>query len=282
MATPSAQTPAARKAAADRQAALDALAGIACRHAKGQLMNMVHRMVAAMLDMTGAGPDPRLAARRIKSGNLLRENAYAYFHLACSGIELALRKELSTLNPQPAAPAPVALSLVPLEEIDQKLAFSAVSRPFDIQFSEQLACLGVRLGVLLGRDLVRAAGNPFRPEVFLVALEEAWREFEPDAEAHGLVAPLLRPGLVFDLGPMYEALNEKLKPARARGADRFAKTDDSAARKAERARREASMSQQLRRLFGAEAAAPEPGELDIPLIPDLPQGAGGWRPSAAG
>ncbi|MBQ5946826.1 DUF1631 family protein [Massilia sp. ST3] len=282
MAIPSAQTPAARKAAADRQATLDALAGIACRHVNGQVMEMVHRMVAAMLDMTSAGPDPRLAARRVKSGNLLRENAYAYFHLACSGIELALSKELAALNPQPGAGAPVALSLVPLEEIDQKLAFGAVSRPFDIQYSEQLACLGVRLGVLLGRDLVRAAGNPFRPEVFLVALEEAWREFEPEPEAHGLVAPLLRPGLVFDLGPMYEALNEQLKPARARGADRFAKTDDSAARKAERARREASMSQQLRRLFGAEAAAPEPGDLEIPLIPDLPPGAGGWRPSAAG
>ena len=281
MATSSAQSPAARKAAASRQATLDELVDIASRHANGQLMDMVHRMVAAMLDLSGALPDPRIAARRVKSGNLLRDNAYAYFHLACSGIELALRKELAQLSPQPPAAAPVALSLVPLEEIDQKLAFGAVSRPFDLQYSEQIASLGVRLGVLLGRDLVRAAVNPFRPEVFLVALEEAWREFEPEPEAHGLVAPLLRPGLVFDLGPLYQALNEKLKPARARGEDRYAKTDDSAARKAERARREAAMSQQLRRLFGAEAAA-EPGALDIPLIPDLPQGSGSWRPSAAG
>jgi len=281
MATPSAQTPAARKAAADRQATMDELVGIASRHANGQLMDMCHRMVGALLDMTSAGPDPRLAARRIKSGNLLKENAYAYFHLACTGIELAWRKELDQLSPQPRAAAPVALSLVPLEEIDQKLAFGAVSRPFDIQHSEQLASLGVRLGVLLGRDLVRAAANPFRPEVLLVALEQAWREFEPDQDAHALIVPLLRPGLVFDLGPLYEALNERLKPARGRGAERFSKTDDSAARKAERARREASVAQQLRGLFGSEGAA-QSNDLDIPLIPDLPQGSGGWRPSAAG
>ena len=280
MATPSAQTPAARKAAADRQATLDELVGIASRHAHGQLMDMAQRMVAALLDMTGAGPDPRLAARRIKSGNLLKENAYAYFHLACTGIELALRKELGQLVPQPRPAAPVALSLVPLEEIDQKLAFGAVSRAFDIQHSEQIASLGVRLGVLLGRELVRAAANPFRPEVVLVALEQAWREFEPDQEAHALIVPLLRPGLVFDLGPMYDALNERLKPARGRGAERFAKTDDSAARKAGRARREASVAQQLRGLFGSEGAA-QANELDIPMIPDLPQGSGGWRPIAA-
>ena len=119
MATPSAQTPAARKAAADRQATLDELVGIASRHAHGQLMDMAQRMVAALLDMTGAGPDPRLAARRIKSGNLLKENAYAYFHLACTGIELALRKELGQLMPQPrpaAAPAGLPAPLLDVHE----------------------------------------------------------------------------------------------------------------------------------------------------------------------
>ncbi|WP_020652306.1 DUF1631 family protein [Massilia niastensis] len=280
MVSPSAQTPAARKAAA-QQETLAGLVAIAGRHAGGQLMEMANRMVAAMLDLTTGDADARLAGRRIRSGNLLKENAYAWFHLACSGIELALRREIDQLLPAPrAAAAPVALSLVPLEEIDQRLAFGALSRPFDIQYSEQLACLGVRLGVLLGRDLVRAAHNPFRPEVFLAALEEAWREFEPDTEAHGLAAPLLRPGIMFDLGPLYEALNEALKPARAGAEGRFSKTDDSAARKAERARREANVSQQLRQLFGADGAPPD-AALEIPLIPDLPQGSGGWRPSRA-
>jgi hypothetical protein len=279
MAVNTAQTPAVRKAAAAQQATLDELVSMAARQATDGLLDMVKRMCAVLLDMTSAGPDPQVAARRIRSGNLLKDNAYAFVHLASTGVELALRKEVALLAPAPkaAAAAPLTLSLVPLEEMDSQLAFAAISRPFDIQQSERLASLGVRLGVLLGRELVRASHNPFRPEVFLRALHDAWREFEPDDAAHALMVPLLRPGVVFELGPILEALNEKLKPVRA--GERFAKTDDSAAAKAARARRDAAVSQQLRQLFGAADAKPD-ADLDIPLIPNLPQG-GGWRPSAA-
>jgi hypothetical protein len=276
MATPSVQTNAARNAAA-QQATLAELVAIACRQAGTDLGDVVRRIVSVLLDLTAAGPDPRAVMRRVKSGNLLKSNDYAFVHLATSALETALEAEIALLAPgAPAAQAtPVALSLVPLEQIDQQMALDAVSRPFDLQYSEQLATLGVRLGLLLGRDLVRAAHNPFRPAVFLGALHAAWCEFEPDPEAHGLLAPLLRPGLMIDLGPLYEALTEALKAARkGRGDDtRFAKTDDRAARRAERARREASLSDQLRQLFDPALAVPE--------IPNLPQGSGGWRPSTA-
>ncbi|MCA1248266.1 DUF1631 family protein [Massilia sp. MS-15] len=281
-----AQTPAVRKAAATQQATLDALVALAMQHVGDGLMEMVKRMSAALLDMTDATLAPQEAAHRIRSGNLLRDNAYAFVHLASTGIELALRREIALLapGPKPAQAAPQALSLVPMEEIDSQLAFAAISRPFDLQQSERLAGLGVRLGLLLGRELVRAGQNPFRPEVFLRALREAWQEFEPDPHAHALVLPLLRPGIVFALGPMLDALGERLKPARGRdGEARFAKTDDSAAARAARARRDAAVSRQLRQLFGADDGSHggAGGELDIPLIPDLPQGSGGWRPSAA-
>lgn len=276
MATPSVQTHAARNAAA-QQATLAGLVAIACRQAGADLGDVVRRIVSVLLDLTAAGPDPRAVMRRVKSGNLLKSNDYAFVHLATSALEKALEAEIALLAP--GAPAsethPVALSLVPLEQIDQQMALDAVSRPFDLQYSEPLATLGVRLGLLLGRDLVRAAHNPFRPAVFLGALHAAWCEFEPDPEAHGLLAPLLRPGLMIDLGPLYEALIEALKAAR-KGRDddtRFAKTDDRAARRAERARREASLSDQLRQLFDPALAVPE--------IPNLPQGSGGWRPSTA-
>lgn len=276
-----AQTSALRKAASAQQATLDELVAIAARQAADGLPDMVQRMTAALLDMTSAGNDPQAAARRIRSGNLLKDNAYAFAHLASTGIELALRREVALLAPaaRAAEPAPLTLSLVPMEEMDSQLAFAAISRPFDIQQSERLAGLGVRLGVLLGRELVRANHNPFRPEVFLRALREAWCEFEPDEAAHELIVPLLRSGIVFDLGPILDALGDKLKPTRSR-EERFAKTDDSAAARAARARRAAAVSQQLRRLFGAAEPLANAG-LDIPMIPDLPQGSGGWRPSAA-
>ena len=278
MATPSAQTSAARKAAPAQQAVLAELVDIARGHAESGLADMARRMVSALLDLTAAGPEPAVVMRRVKSGNLLKANSYAFVHLATGEIDAALRKEVARLLPHAAdaataaAAVPVELSLVPLEQIDQQMALGAVSRPFDLQHSEGLATLGVRLGLLLGRDLVRAAHNPFRPDVFLAAVDAAWRQFEPDPEAHGLVAPLLRPGLMFDLGPLYEALVQKLKARKGGSADtRFSKTDDRAARQAERARREGALAQQLRQLF----------DPTVPEIPNLPQGSGGWRPSTA-
>jgi len=278
MATPSAQTSAARKAAAAQQAALAELVDIARSQAESGLADMARRMVSALLDLTAAGPEPAAVMRRVKSGNLLKDNAYAFIHLATAEIEAALRHEIARLLPQDAPDAvpaaPLELSLVPLEQIDRQMALGAVSRPFDLQHSEGLATLGVRLGLLLGRDLVRAAHNPFRPDVFLAAVHAAWRQFEPDAEAHGLVVPLLRPGLMFDLAPLYQALVEALKARKGPGGDtRFSKTDDRAARQAERARRDAALAQQLRQLFDPALAVPD--------IPNLPQGSSGWRPSAA-
>jgi hypothetical protein len=278
------QTPAARKAATSQHATLDALAGIAGDFLKEQLGDMAGRMAAALADVSEPGLDTREVYCRVKSGKLLKENSYAYVHLASTAIEAALRKELDQLRPAaPQAMPASSLSLVPLEEMDDKLAFGALARPFDIAHSEALATLGVRLGLLLGRGVLRADGNPFRPAVFLKALEAAWREFEPDPEAHALVLPLLRPGIVFDFAALFERLAEGLKRKDGQPGSveawRIQKTDDAAAARASRRAAQAALANQLRKLFGDDG-----GEDGVPLIPDLPAlppGAGGWRPSAA-
>jgi hypothetical protein len=278
------QTPAARKAASLQQATLDALAGIASDVVREQLGDVAGRMAAALADVSEPGLDTREVYRRVKSGKLLKENSYAFIHLASTGIELALRKELDGLRPAPpqGKPAP-ALGLVPLAEMDDKIAFGTLARPFDIAHSEGLATLSVRLGMLLGRGVLRADSNPFRPAVFLKALEEAWREFEPEAEAHALVLPLLRPGIVFDFAPLLERLAEALqrKDGQPGSVDayRIQKTDDAAAARAARAGAKAALAEQLRKLFGDDG-----GDDGVPLIPDLPglpSGNGGWRPSGA-
>jgi hypothetical protein len=280
------QSPAARQAASTQQAALDALVASAAAQLQAQLTPMIARFSAALADVGQPGLDTREVYRRVRSSKLLKDNSYAFFHLASTGIELALRQELETLHPRDGAgkTAPASLGLVPLEVMDSKVAFGAITRPFDIQHSEQLATLSVRLGLLLGKGVLRADANPFRPEVFLKALEEAWREFEPEAESHGLILALLRPELVFDFAPLYEALAEALtrkdgQPGSVE-AYRIQKTDDAAAARAARAGNKAALAEQLRKLFGDDGD----GMPDLPLIPDLPampSGAGGWRPSAA-
>ncbi|MCS0612528.1 DUF1631 domain-containing protein [Massilia kyonggiensis] len=279
------QTPAARKAASSQQATLDALAGIADTYVKEHLTAMTARMVAALGDLTRHQGDPQDVQRRVKAARLLKDNAYAFFHLASGAISLAVRRELDRLAPPAAAArmAAASLDLVPLEEIDGRLALGALARPFEMQYADPLATLAVRLGMLLGRGVLRADGNPFRPDVFLGAIEEAWREFEPETDAHGLILSLLRPDIVFDLGPLLDALAAALRKEGQPGsvdAYRIQKTDDAAAAKAARAGQRAALAEQLRKLFGDDG-----GEDGVPLIPDLPtlpSSGGGWRPSGAG
>ena len=217
---------------------MDKLVGIVSSHVNEHLMAVVNRVVAELLDATGSSPDGSAMYQRVKSGNLLKENSYAFFHLACTALADAVRKDLVALAPvtvKSAAPA-VPLSLIPLEEMDHQVAFDAISRPFDVTCSDALATINVRLGHMLGRDVLRMNQNPFRPQVFLMALQQAWIDFEPDAAGHQLIVPLLKPSILFDFAPMYEALNlamvrKGVLPGSV-DAYRIQKTDNAAAAKA--------------------------------------------------
>ncbi len=269
-----------------RQDLVEKLAGIVSNHVNEHLMAVINRMIAELLDATVASADGSTMFQRVKSGNLLKENSYAFFHLGCKALAEASRKELSALLPVPVkcAAASIPLSLVPLEEMDNQVTFEGVSRPFDVASSDALAMLNVRLAHMLERDVLRMNQNPFRPQVFLMALQQAWLDFEPERAGHALIVPLLRPDMLFDFAPMYEALNLAMlrKGVLPGSVDsyRIQKTDNAAAARAARAAEKAALSRRLQDFF---KAGDDHGD-GIPLIPDLPsmpQGNGGWRPSTA-
>ena len=286
MATPSIQQAASRTGSVpSAHAQLDSLVQIATGHINEQLMPMVTRLVAAMLDVSDPSLDAHSVYHRVKSANLLKNNSYAWFHLACAELERGLRKQLALLAPPrktTRAGAAEALALVPLAEMDRSVAFGGISRPFEAACAEQLATLNVRLGCLLERDTLRVGQNPFRPDVILMALQQAWTEFEPEAEAHGLLAPQLRPLVLFDFAPLYEALNQALMGTDPAESMRIRKTDNAARAKAQRATGQAALAQQLRQFFsGSEGSELDAGMPLIPDLPAMPSGSGGWRPSGA-
>ncbi|MFL6659646.1 MAG: DUF1631 family protein [Massilia sp.] len=278
----------AKKAAASQHELLDTLVGIVTKHASEQLIGVGTRLVSALLDVADPSLDARAVFLRVKSGNLLKENSYAYFHLAAEGLEKALRKEVQELAPRARATliSEAALSLVPFEEMDNRVAFDAISRPFEMAYATQIATLNVRLGFLLNRDILRIAQNPFRPETFLSVLNSAWQEFEPNVDAHPLIIPLLRPALLWDFGPMYDALCDALmnKGVQPGSIDSYniRKTESAAAAKIKRAKHQAALAKQLRQFLADDDHADADFDAAIPMIPNLPQSApaaGGWRPS---
>ena len=272
-----AHEPASPKSPALPREVLAELVRNACGTVNEQLTSMVNRLVAALGDMTTAGLDAQAAYRRTRAGNLLKANSYAFVHLAGEAVERALREAVDELVPGAGSRADaISLSLVPLEVMDNKVAFGALCRPFDIAHSEVLASLCVRIGLLLGRELLRPGQNPFRPEVFLTAIHDAWRAFTPDADDHSLLLPLLRPELFLDLEPLLEALDARLRARSKQARERFhiSKTSDKAHTR--KAGMDAALAQQLRSLLG------DAGGQDalVPDLPNMPQGAG-WRPSSA-
>ncbi|MDM5177489.1 DUF1631 family protein [Massilia sp. DJPM01] len=290
MAPPSPSVAAARKTGPSRHELLEALVATVTKHANDHLMAVATRLVATLLDVTDPALDARSVFQRVKSGNLLKNNTYAFFHVAAAGIGRAMRAEVDVLLPplkKAALALPTSLELVPYEEMDSRVAFDAISRPFEMQYASQIATLNVRLGFLLERDVLRISQNPFRPEMFLSALHQAWREFEPDEEAHGLILPMLRPSLLFDFAPMYDALcdllmNKGVQPGSV-DAFKIKKTESAAAARKARASGQAELAKQLRQFLRDDDDAPASG-FDIPMIPDLPAMApsgGGWRPSGA-
>ncbi len=268
-----------------QHAAVEGLVGIATKHVNDQLSVLTLRLVSALLDDVDMAADTRTIQQRIRAGNLLKANSYAFFHLASSCVEKALRKEVSNLLPKSVGKLDVSaltLELVPFEVMDNKVAFSAISRPFEVANADPLGTLNVRLGFLLGRDTLRLDQNPFRPEVFLMAINQAWSEFEPDKESHALMVPMLRPNLFIDLSPMYEALNLSLMskgvlPSSA-DAHRERKSQMSGAAQQAKAAKQAQLQKRLHQFLDED---------DEPLVPDLPglsnmsppRQQGGWRPS---
>ena len=278
-ANPVATRPAPDPAAALPRAVLAELVREASAATNAQLGAMVNRLVAALGDMTVAGLDPQAAYRRARAGNLLKNNSYAFVHLAGEAVERALREAVDELVPGAKSRAEaVSLSLVPMEVMESQVAFGSLCRPFEIAHSEVLASLCVRIGLLLGRGLLRPAQNPFRPEVFLTATHDAWRAFAPDAEDHSVLLPLLRPELFLDLAPLFESLDAALRARSEQARARFhiSKTNDAGAGR--RAGMDAALAQQLRKLLGGDGDG-EDAAL-VPDLPNMPQG-NGWRPSSA-
>ncbi|PWF45986.1 DUF1631 family protein [Massilia glaciei] len=263
--TPTTNTAASQKAAAEalRQETIETLIGIVFKHANEHMPAVCVRLAEAL-----GGPGK------------LGEQGALFVQLQSGMLERLLRKQFEELAPSARAQTVAhgaALSLVPLEEMDSKVTFDALSRPFEMRHADLIATLNVRLASLLGREVLRNNQNPFRPELFLSALDQTWRSFDPDSYAQAPTPSVLTPEVLFDFAPMYAALGEAMKRKGSQDALKIKKTEGKAAAKSARARQKAALSKQLRQFL-----ADGDGEDGVPMIADLPsmpQGNGGWRPS---
>jgi hypothetical protein len=276
-----------KKAVTPRHALLENLIAIVKRHVSDQFLDFTLRIAGALVDAADMDGDVRAIQARIRAGNLLRNNHFGFLNLVIKELERALRQEIAELAPGQKARARAPdepMSLVPFAEMDSKVTLGGLSKPFEVQYSDALATLNVRLAFLLDRDILRVNQNPFRPDVLLNALQQAWLAFNPDEEAASLLLGLLRPGMFMELSSMFQELNLTLQRqgvlpgsvdgARARKAESH---DASSANPARKRKQQAELAQQLRQFFTAAQDPALDPDLVIPDLPDIANlKAGAW------
>jgi hypothetical protein len=276
-----------KKAVTPRHALLETLIEIVKRHVSDQFLDFTLRIAGVLVDAADMDGDVRAIQARIRAGNLLRNNHFGFLNLVIKEMERALRQEIAELAPGQKARAraqDAPMSLVPFAEMDSKVTLGGISKPFEVQYSDALATLNVRLAFLLDRDILRVNQNPFRPDVLLNALQQAWLAFNPDEEAANLLLGLLKPGMFMELSSMFQELNLALQRqgvlpgsvdgARARKAESH---DASSANPARKRKQQAELAQQLRQFFSAAQDPALDPDLVIPDLPDIANlKAGAW------
>lgn len=283
-----------------RAEVFQSLVAAAVKAANTQLDKFGGRVSEALMQLSDGSTDAKEASVSFNSANLLKKNIYAFHFLTSGVLQKALKQEIDNMETPSKFGRPKGgegLSLVPYEDMERKLLLGNISRPLEASNAERITALRLRLASMIGRDEISTTQNPFRPEVFLSALSDAWRDFNPDPDAHAMFLPLFKQENIFlDLGPIYDAINKELIEAKVLPelADHYniKKTGTNKDPKRRNEGLDATAMRQLRQLLaggmpGAPGATNQFDNLaasvpmipsipvaDIPMIPGLPSGAG--------
>ncbi len=270
-----------KKAVTPRHALLENLISLVNKHISEQFSALSTKWAGSLVD-AGEAVDVKTLQARLRAGNRLRTDHYAFLGIFARQLENDLRLEIAQLAPGQKAPVrkmAEALSLISMEEMDTKVTLGSFSKAFEVKYADGLATLNVRLAFLLDRDILRINQNPFRPEVFLGAFQQAWIDFIKDEEAAELIKPFLRPDEFFDFGAMLEELSTALeRKGVGPGSVEKHKTrraDSHDASSSRKKNQQAALAEQLRQFFSGAGDAPggksapsgfeQLGDLDLSL-----------------
>lgn len=199
--------------ASQRSELLQALVDIAAALANKQLDAFTTRLAnALLLRAAGFAAKPEEAQLRMDAANLLKKNRYPFYYAVSEHLAMALGREVDAIENPSAAPVETGARkpLPPELEVDKKLCLLKASREIERDHAGRILALNMRLACVLGHNEMATAQNPFRPQLFLSVIHDAWCDIHPDAAAHHLVFPLLGPQLCLDMGPIWQAQNVTL------------------------------------------------------------------------
>lgn len=246
-----------------RNEALHELGEIASNLANAQIDGLTTRLADALNNAAQSAGDPQEAKLCANAASLLKRNRYPFYYVVSERLSSVLQHEIADAEDPLTAHTDTsgALKALPPElEVDKKLCLIKAGRAIEGENNARLTALNIRLASLLDRSELSTAHNPFRPQVFLTAIHDAWCEFQPDTSMHHLVYRLLGPEVCLDMAPVLHALNMALIKRgivpHIAASELLATLDAEKIATAPEETGDDPVIRQLRRLFPAEAAAP--------------------------
>lgn len=192
---------------------LQGLVPITAHLVSSQLDAFSARLTEALFKLSDQSFRPDEAACSFQAYQLLKKNNTAFYRLVAGQINAVLTKEVSTVNAKKKPRKEEEsqdFSLVTFDEMESKVLIRNLSQALEVNNAEQLVALNIRIGNVFRRTPINVSQNPFRPEIFVRAVYQAWTEFDANPESHHLVLRLMQPGLFLQLKPILDGVNEAL------------------------------------------------------------------------
>lgn len=177
------------------------------------LEDFTEKLAQALLQLSEHSVKPAEADASFNGFNYLRKNFSLFQRAFVEQLDEILAHEIRLVEQGRVGAAEqenADLSLVTFEEMETKVLLGNVAQSIELSLGDKMSALNLRLGWLLGREETTTAENPFRPQIFVEAVYQAWRKIDPSPDSHKVMLNLLGPELFLPLDSILARINEDL------------------------------------------------------------------------
>ncbi|MEN3363065.1 MAG: hypothetical protein V7606_339, partial [Burkholderiales bacterium] len=200
---------------ATQAAVLKALVSIASQQVASQLDDFIVRLSDALGKLSDQGTRSQDSEASRGALQHLNRNKLTFHRLVSSSLTELLLQEIDSAGSQSQEQSKLErgamdLSLVTFEAMEQKVLVDNLGQALHAANADVLDPLSIRIAHLMQRDAITVTENPFRPEIFLKAISDAWSKFDLNTASHLVILRQMRPEIFLQLEPVLQALNAAL------------------------------------------------------------------------
>ena len=149
----------------------------------------------------------------LEAHQLLQRNSANFYRLVAGHIHASLSKEVSVFNTRKKIKKDEHGLIDPNQtftQVESEVLIRHLSQSLEMQNAPALIKLNTLIGRVLNRTPIDITQNPFRPELFVLAVFHSWSELDPNHASHLLLLRALNVNDFLHLTPIYDEIIEGL------------------------------------------------------------------------